>query len=81
MYRPNQTPHVTVYPACLSLHGSLILKLGTFEIGLVALNNISKTALGVGVFHGIRSSPVLYTSQVIYQLQNIVELIRVFFTC
>ena len=38
MCRPSQTPHLTVSPACLSLHGTLILEPGAFDSGRVALH-------------------------------------------
>ena len=66
-------------PAFLTLHGTLILEPGAFDSGQVALHEISKTTLGVAVFHGHRSSPVFYTSQVISQRQTRVKLNRVFF--
>ena len=47
-----KTPHVTLSPACLILYKKIIIELGTFDSGQVALHNISKTTLVVGVLHG-----------------------------
>ena len=47
-----------------------------FGSGQVALQKMSKTALGVEVFNGRQSSPILCTAQFILQRQTRVKLIR-----
>ena len=48
MCRPIQTTHPTVSPACLSLHGTLMIETDIFDSVQVALHETIKTILGVG---------------------------------